>query len=356
MIESKIMETMNSIEYGFLDENGKNIIENDPEKWDNEFYDFYYLLSPNELLEQKCGVCWDQVELERFLFEKENWKVKTFFICTYENDGLPSHTFLTYEKNNMVYWFEHSWGKYKGIHEYNTLKELLLDVKKKFVQNNDVPTIVYEYERPPYHISCEEYYKFAEKGTIIRLNEPLYFYHLVNKNANLNIGLLSLQYMFDHNLYHLFDQSVSKYKERIVNGWNKKYLGRDKNSLTREEILDALTLFRGSYGANYIYFFRYPPYKELGPNMEEVLKYKDIYRIDIHDETIQKYFLDIDYGYEQSHSDHQKLDKDFYETITKQNYFSDYNDNDDMIFKSLNHIGIAFKDGYCPISILKKVS
>lgn len=94
MIESKIMETMNSIEYGFLDENGKNIIENDPQKWDNEFYDFYYLLSPNELLEQKCGVCWDQVELERFLFEKENWKVKTFFICTYENDGLPSHTFF----------------------------------------------------------------------------------------------------------------------------------------------------------------------------------------------------------------------------------------------------------------------
>ena len=340
MLEKKIMEIMDTITYGFLDENHNNIIEVDPEKWDNKFYDFYYLLSPNELLEKKCGVCWDQVELERYLFEKENWHVKTFFICTY----------------NMVYWFEHSWGVYKGIHEYSTLKELLLDVKKKFVENNEVPTIVYEYEKPPYHISCEEFYEFAEKGTIIKLNKPLYFYHLVNKNMDTNIGLFSLQYMYDHKLCDLFDQSVSKYKERIVNGWNKKYLGRNKNSLTREEILDALILFRGPYGTKYIYFFRFPPYKELGPNMEEVLNAKDIYRIDIHDETIQKYFLDIDYGYEQSHSDHRKLNKSFYEAVTKYDYFSDYDDNENMIFTSLNHIGIAFKDDYCPISILEKMN
>ncbi len=356
MLENKIMETMNSIEYGFLDQDNNNIIKTNPKKWDEEFYDFYYLLSPNELLEKKCGVCWDQVELERFLFERENKNVRTFFICTYENDGLPSHTFLTYEKNGKVYWFEHSWGEYSGIHEYNTLKELLLDVKQKFVQNKNVSTIVYEYEKPPFHISCDEYYKFAEKGKIIRLNEPLYFYHLVNKDADTNKGLLSLQYMYDHKLYKLFDQSVIKYKERIVNGWNKKYLNRDKNSLTREDILDALTLFRGPFGTNYIYFFKYLPYKELGPKMEQVLKAKDIYRIDINNEEIQKYFLDIDYGYEQSHSDHKRLNKIFYETVTEENYFSNYNESDDMIFKSLNHIGIAFKDGYCPITLLEKVS
>lgn len=354
MLETKIMDIMNTIEYGFLDENKQNIIEMDPKKWDEDFYSFYYLLSPSELLEKRCGVCWDQVELERYLFEKENWEVKTFFICTYEDDGLPSHTFLTYEKNEKVYWFEHSWGIYKGIHEYNSLKELLLDVKKKFVTNLEASTIVYEYPKPPFHISCEEYYRFAEKGTIMRLNEPLYFYHLVNKNADLSVGLLSLQYMYDHKLYDLFDKNALKYKNRIVNGWNQKYLGRNQDSLTREEILDALTLFRGPYGTKYIYFFRYPPYKELGPKMEAILKEKDIYRIDIHNEEIQKYFLDIDYGYEQSHSDSKKLDKHFYETVTEQNYFSNYNDNEEMIFKSLNHIGIAFQNGYCPLEILEK--
>ena len=57
------MYVMNDIEYGFKDQNGKNIIY-DKEKWNNEFYDFYYLQTPNELLKTKCGVCWDQDELK----------------------------------------------------------------------------------------------------------------------------------------------------------------------------------------------------------------------------------------------------------------------------------------------------
>ena len=39
---NEIMHVMNSIEYGFSDENNKNIIY-DEEKWRNEFNDFYYL-------------------------------------------------------------------------------------------------------------------------------------------------------------------------------------------------------------------------------------------------------------------------------------------------------------------------
>lgn len=122
MIEEKIMQIMDDIEYGFLDECGNNIIDYDPKKWDEEFYEFYYLLSPEELLDKKCGVCWDQVELERKIFEENHICVQTYFICTYDGDNLPSHTFLTYEKDNSFYWFEHSWGIYKGIHKYNTKK------------------------------------------------------------------------------------------------------------------------------------------------------------------------------------------------------------------------------------------
>ena len=62
----KIMDKLNSIEYGFKDKNGNNLINS--ERWDKEFYKFYFLLSPEELLSSKCGVCWDQVELERKLF------------------------------------------------------------------------------------------------------------------------------------------------------------------------------------------------------------------------------------------------------------------------------------------------
>lgn len=60
-----IMNLMDSIEYGFKDENGESIINANPQKWDDEFY----LQTPDELLKSKCGVCWDQVELERKLFQ-----------------------------------------------------------------------------------------------------------------------------------------------------------------------------------------------------------------------------------------------------------------------------------------------
>lgn len=167
-VEEKIMSIMNDIEYGFLDENYQNIINVDSKKWDEEFYKFYYLLSPEELLNKKCGVCWDQVELERKLFNDENIDVITYFICTYDmdNNNLPSHTFLTYSNDDKYYWFEHSWGIYKGIHEYNSEKEMLFDVKEKFILNNSTinqaPTYIFEYTKPKYHITCNEFYKYCE--------------------------------------------------------------------------------------------------------------------------------------------------------------------------------------------------
>ena len=70
---------MNQMDYGFKDSSGQNIINN-LEKWDNEFDKFYYLQTPEELLISKCGVCWDQVELERKLFSDNNINFKTYFI------------------------------------------------------------------------------------------------------------------------------------------------------------------------------------------------------------------------------------------------------------------------------------
>lgn len=353
-----IMNIMETIEYGFKDKNKQNIIETNIEKWYNEFYDFYYLQTPDELLESRCGVCWDQVELERHLFEKKQINVKTYFICTYDGDNLPSHTFLTYKEKDKYIWFEHSWGQYKGIHKYNTKKELLLDVKSKFIKshktNKNSPTIIYEYDKPNYHITCDQMYKYCELQKIVKLNKPLYFYHLVNKDININKGLYSLKYMYDNKMYDLFDKYTDKYIQRITNDWNiPKY--KNKTNLTREEILDALNIYRGLNGTSYIYFFRYPPYKKLGKKMENILKYKDIYRININDEETQKYIKDIFYGYNLSNSDNKKLNKNYYEKVTKKQYFTNYNEKEEMIFKNLNHISISFIDDYCPIELLKKV-
>ena len=357
---NEIMDIMNSIEYGFKDKNGENIIDIDIQKWDNEFNNFYYLQTPDELLKSKCGVCWDQVELERKLFQDNNLKFKTYFIYIVDHDMLPSHTFLTYEIDNKNYWFEHSWGAYKGIHEYNTELELLLDVKKKFIEEHNYVSensyiYIYEYQKPKKHITCDEFYKYIETQKLIKINEPLYFYHLVNKDADMTNGLISLQYMYDNKMFELFDKNVLKYKTRILNDWDiDKY--KDKNELTREEYIEALNIFRGEYGSNYLYFFRYAPYKKLGDKINELSKYKDIYRININDEEVQKQITDIFYGFDMSNSDNKLLDKKYYECITEEEYFSKYDDSITMNFSKLNHISISFKNGNCPNELLEKVN
>jgi len=358
MNPNQIMKRMNDIEYGFPDEQGNNILKENPEKYEEEFDKFYYLQTPDELLQSKCGVCWEQVELERKLFQDSNIPFRTYFIYIVDGDRLPSHTFLTYEEGGKYYWFEHSWGKYQGIHEYRSEVELLLEVRQIFEREHSYVSkkkllFIYEYQKPKEHITCDEFYQYIETQRLVKIQKPLYFYHLVNKNADMRKGLLSLQYMYNHKMYDLFDKNVEKYKKRITTDWNlSKY--KNKKELTREEYLDGLSLFRGKYGGSYLYFFRYPPYKELGKRMENILKEKDIYRINLHDEEVMKHIKDIFYGYDFSHSDYLPLDKKYYEEISKDSYFQNYQDEEEMNYKNLNHIGIAFQDDFCPLPFLTK--
>lgn len=53
----KIMDIMEQIEYGFLDNNGNNICDN--VDFEYTFNKVYYIMSPEELLNKKIGVCWD---------------------------------------------------------------------------------------------------------------------------------------------------------------------------------------------------------------------------------------------------------------------------------------------------------
>ena len=350
----KIVSIMDEIEYGYKNEDGVDIVEANPNGWSK----FYKLQTPDELLESKCGICWDQVELERKLFEDKKISFKTYFIYIVDDDMLPSHTFLVYQKSGKYYWFENSWEIYKGIHEYSTELDLLLDVKDKFAKQynyvSEMHLYIYEYERPREHISSDEFYRYIETQKLIKTNKPLYFYHLVNKDADMSNGLISLQYMYEHNLFAMFDKNILKYKERIVGNWDiKKYKNRD--TLTREEYIDALNIYRGIYGANYIYFFRFPPYKKLGKKIFELSKFKDIYRINLNDEGLQKNMVDIFYGFDMSNSDNKILDKKYYENVTKKEYFSKYDDSIYVNFSTLNHIGISFKNGNCPLEFLEKV-
>jgi len=168
----EIMFKMNDINYGFS-LNGKNIYPQSDEEWYNDFSKLYHLQSPEELMKTKLGVCWDQVELERYYLEKENIKCFSYFIVEYDGVEFPTHTFIIITLNNKYYWFEHSWEKYRGIHEYDTEKDLMNDVKKKFISSNkkinESETVIYKYNKPEYGISSSEFFKYCENGVRVTI-------------------------------------------------------------------------------------------------------------------------------------------------------------------------------------------
>lgn len=166
--EFEIMDLMKNIEYGWVDKNNnKHIIV------DETYSNNYILQSPNEVIKNKIGVCWDQVELERYYFKGNDWNVKTYFLVHYGEDKCPTHTFLTFEKNNKYYWFEHSWERFRGIHEYQSITELLFDIRNKFIEyelNNDYlkdNLVLYQYQKPKAHITVLDFYHHCESGTYI---------------------------------------------------------------------------------------------------------------------------------------------------------------------------------------------
>lgn len=167
---NQIMSKMSEIAYGVLNEDGINILDMDDGK---SFNEIYHLLSPEELLLKKVGVCWDQVELERKLFKAAGIPHETYFIYIDDKKFLPSHTFLIFYNHNNVYWFEHAWQDEKGIHRYHDLKELLKDVKQKFflsrkdeIEKNE-GIFLYKYNQPSFNITCDEFYSYIFKQEAI---------------------------------------------------------------------------------------------------------------------------------------------------------------------------------------------
>ena len=183
--------------------------------------------------------------------------------------------------------------------------------------------------------------------------KPLYFYHLAQNNI-VGDELLSPFAMLEKNMKDLAYLSTNKYRDRLVNGWDI-YPGKNPKDLTIEEVLNGLNQYRGSNGSKMIYFFRYPPYKELGKNMTKSLSGKTLYRININDPNVKKYIEEIFWGYKSSHSDNSVLNRKYYEDITPDKYFSKYDDNSYPLFGTLNHIGISFQNGSIPLKLLEKV-
>ncbi len=151
---SKFMEFIN---YKWMDQNGLFHDELSP-----DMYKTYSLMTPDEVIENKSGICTDQVELERDWFEQHNYQYEVLNIQIWRKDTAPGHVLLIYSENNKWYWFENAWESYKGIHAYSTRAKLIEDVRNKFIiqnsilENELINLKIESFPKYPQHFSYED--------------------------------------------------------------------------------------------------------------------------------------------------------------------------------------------------------
>lgn len=124
----EVMQQMDEISYGWLDIYGRKHINTL-----DQLTKLYRVSSPEEVLENKLGICFDQVELERKLFELD-YETQSFAIFTH----LMLHSFLILHKDEDYIYFEHSSPKSKGTYHFCKAEEALAFATQKFKENHHI--------------------------------------------------------------------------------------------------------------------------------------------------------------------------------------------------------------------------
>lgn len=164
--KEQLSEWMDKITYGYKGKTKYHTYEEND--FNDVWYNEYLLSEPNDVIKSKIGNCWDQTELERYWFKSKNYEIKTLYEMVklpYENP-YPTHTFLVFKDNNKWYWFENADFKNRGIHEFNTIDDLINYQQEKYIEllktfsikDEELKNIILkEYEKPKSNISAKEF-------------------------------------------------------------------------------------------------------------------------------------------------------------------------------------------------------
>lgn len=126
---NKLNLTLNDYEYGYR-MNNRNVIQQDD-------FENYRTISPKMFKIDKCGVCWDYVEYQAIEFEKMGFRItleplqeKEYSLYYMQHDSIdgcnPTHTWLGFKLDYMVYSFESSWKSIAGVKPFKNEK-LMMD-------------------------------------------------------------------------------------------------------------------------------------------------------------------------------------------------------------------------------------
>ena len=123
--ENLLIWLSNNIEYAWMDKDYKKYDDFGMEWWDN-----YRLLLPDEIVKYGVGTCFEQALLAKQVFDKDfpDLETKLIFLGTKDRND---HLILIYKRDDMWFWFEHSFEMFRGIHgPYGSNKKASEDAAK----------------------------------------------------------------------------------------------------------------------------------------------------------------------------------------------------------------------------------
>lgn len=145
----------------------------------------YALCDIERYLKYGYGVCWDQVELQRDWFTRNNYDFKTIFIWFLfeEENSYITHTYLVYKDktDNKYCYFEHADYNNRGIYKFDTYKEAIEYQKEKHIKFNEScgnhiddevlnHLVIYEFNSPSYGCDMSEYIDHILESRVIYEN------------------------------------------------------------------------------------------------------------------------------------------------------------------------------------------
>ena len=172
---NELLMFMDMINYGYLSKSSKVYLNSD-----GDWYLEYILENTSDILTTMTGNCFDQTELERDWFTKNNYYVETYFEMinlNYKN-AYPTHSFLIYKNNGNWYLFEHADYENKGIYEFTSKEELLIFQMNNYIsylKNFNISdlelskVILRKFERPKKHIDAKEYLDYVVNSEIVNI-------------------------------------------------------------------------------------------------------------------------------------------------------------------------------------------
>lgn len=153
---SELMQFLDAeFQYGVIDKQGNRLLDSNSTEFQNACNHDWTLRSVSQMLKDKIGHCYDQVEIERDWLESHGYKVKTFWVCAF---GLGkagySHAYLLYKDKKKWCLFEHANIFCKGIYSFNSLSAAI-----KFQANQQIEYANSQKEAPCYELCIKEFTK-----------------------------------------------------------------------------------------------------------------------------------------------------------------------------------------------------